>query len=841
METVRVLLFSVIFSIILSVSFVHSFEVRGEIPENLKDIIETYYDELGVDGVERILKAFHIELYILTKDYLKVEKGLRIKSIKFKGNFSFLDSKLKDVAGLYPNNLFNAHVLLESKNKLLEFYRSQGFADAVVSYQSDNGEIIFHINEGRISIINEIKIEGVKLKIDYSEFKNSFILNPENIRKIENKITYELRKNGYFYFNISYKTVNNNKRAFFYNHNYPLVTFLSVFPNTNNSKSLIFTIDNLKKYSLIINADDNELRKDILVLLWRELVKIDYFHIRKVENSIKNILKVKSYQNYRVEVKVDGNNITVDVVINKKSDIKPVILKFKNSKTYDLFTNKSYFSSISKIENLKNQLINILKSYGFLDAEVEKEFDTNKNITLIFREGIQYKINFVKLENLEINSCKDMIYNKNNLEKCLKKVDLSLSDKYFYNILQIKSIEKKQPGKVNLILRENLLKPKVKEIICSNNTLLSVIKKHYFKNKSLTKEKISEIKKILKYQEAVQSSKITVVRINDENVILCIYLEYKKPNEFFGGLTYDSIDGMRFHLGYIKHNFLNTAHDLSLFTLNSFRENLIQLKIYGNGIIYKDVSDTVSYLIRDRDEYDFKYKQNRFSLTFGNRFSHLLLNGSVYLESIDIYENEYTETVNNDLTYYFNNIGVVASVTVHDLDNIINPSNGMALKYQINPVFSEKTQFHVNVVSAAGYKSFNHFTLSLKAEIGKIFGETNEIPLTYRFTLGGPYKMKAFDYREIGAMDEEKNVYGGESYAYGEILFKYNVNDFVSTGPFYEFGMAEEYFNLSDFYNDIGVMLEIKTPIGPLKFSYAVDTEKRTRRAFYITFGTTIP
>jgi outer membrane translocation and assembly module TamA len=35
--------------------------------------------------------------------------------------------------------------------------------------------------------------------------------------------------------------------------------------------------------------------------------------------------------------------------------------------------------------------------------------------------------------------------------------------------------------------------------------------------------------------------------------------------------------------------------------------------------------------------------------------------------------------------------------------------------------------------------------------------------------------------------------------------------------------------------------LEIKTPIGPLKFTYAVDVEKHTRRAFYITFGTTIP
>jgi outer membrane translocation and assembly module TamA len=249
----------------------------------------------------------------------------------------------------------------------------------------------------------------------------------------------------------------------------------------------------------------------------------------------------------------------------------------------------------------------------------------------------------------------------------------------------------------------------------------------------------------------------------------------------------------------------------------------------------------LGYVVRNRNEYDFKFKQNRFSLTLGNNFTHVLFNTSFYFETVDIYDNDFTEEINENLTYYFNNVGVIASLTLHDLDNVLNPNNGIAVKYQINPVFSDESEFYVNMLTGSIYKTVNHFTFSLKADIGKIFGNTIDVPLIYRFTLGGPYRMKAFDYREIGSMDSKGNVYGGESYAYGEIVAKYNIKNFLGFGPFYEIGMAEEDFNTSDFYKDLGILLEIKTPIGPLKFTYAVDVEKHTRRAFYITFGTTIP
>ncbi len=838
-EMVRVLIFSVIFSLIC-LSHVYSFEVKGDVSDNIKNVIEKYHNELGFNGIEQILKAFNIELYVLNRDYLQIQRGLRIKSIKFKGNFAFLRSKLMNVINLYPNDLYNTEVLVEADHRLLEFYRDKGFRDAIISHKSDKGKIIFYITEGHISIINEIKVEGVNLNIDDLKRKN-IILNSKNLKSLKNKITYNLRKHGYFQFDISYKIIKNDKRTFYFNLNYPLVTLSSLLLQGNNSKTLIFNVTNLKKYILNINIKNEKFSNKIKTLIWKQLERIDYFHIRQIEIDIKKMLKKLNYDNAEVNIKVEDDKIDVNILLNEKITYKPVILKFKTSDTIKLLENRHFFANKQSFENIKNQLIALLKNKGFLDVKIIKIMKSDKQITMMFDEGIRYKINLVKIGDNNINTCKGMIYSKKNINKCLNKVDNKLSKKYYYNFLKFKKIINKQHNKVDLELFDNLKKPFVTEVVTSNKTITKLINNHYFKNNKLTRNKINDIQTFLKSQKAIQSSKLTIVNLDENNVILCVYLEYEKANDLFGGLTYDSIDGVRFHLGYTRYNFLNTAHNFSAFTLNSFRENLLQFKIQGNGIVYKDIEDTIRYTIRSRDEYDFKFKQNRLSLVLNSNFSHFMLSGSVYTELIDIYENSYTQEVKNNLTKYFNNLGFIISCTLHNFDNIINPANGMAIKYQFNPVYSKNSQFNVNVVYASAYKTVNKFTFSLKADMGKIFGKTVDIPLIYRFTLGGPYKMKAFAYRDIGSKDSSGSVYGGEIYSYGELVARYNYNNFIAFGPFYEMGLAEEEYDINDYSKDIGALFEIKTPIGPLKFSYAVDLDKKTRRAFYITFGTTIP
>lgn len=136
-----------------------------------------------------------------------------------------------------------------------------------------------------------------------------------------------------------------------------------------------------------------------------------------------------------------------------------------------------------------------------------------------------------------------------------------------------------------------------------------------------------------------------------------------------------------------------------------------------------------------------------------------------------------------------------------------------------------KTQF-----SNAFYHSvFPGHILSFRFRIGTAqpYGDTEEIPYSEKFFLGGANTIRGFRYREVGPFDPEtKSPLGGDSMMLGTAEYTFPIYGIVRGAVFYDIGNVWEGRSWDDssgngFNAGAGVGIRLFTPIGPLQFDYA--------------------
>lgn len=164
--------------------------------ESLKKRIEEIYKRQGFVGTE--VKYKIVPKKGASKLVFTIHEGKKVyvKDIEIKGNKHFSDRKLKGLMELKEPNIFlfrlhpafSKDLLEEDIEKIKEFYKSEGFLQAEVSYRVEkNGaarKIIIKIKEGPRYKIGKLEIQGNKL-FAYSEL-------------VENILEKNKRKGGYF-------------------------------------------------------------------------------------------------------------------------------------------------------------------------------------------------------------------------------------------------------------------------------------------------------------------------------------------------------------------------------------------------------------------------------------------------------------------------------------------------------------------------------------------------------------------------------------------------------------------------------------------------------------------
>lgn len=121
--------------------------------------------------------------------------------------------------------------------------------------------------------------------------------------------------------------------------------------------------------------------------------------------------------------------------------------------------------------------------------------------------------------------------------------------------------------------------------------------------------------------------------------------------------------------------------------------------------------------------------------------------------------------------------------------------------------------------------------------------ETNSfsrVPPSLRFFAGGDRSIRGYKFRSISPRDDEGKLTGASKLLTGSIEYQYNVTGRWWGAVFVDTGDAVNKLNLNDLKTGAGVGVRWASPIGPVKFDFAVpvgDPEKRNDLQFYIGLG----
>ena len=120
-------------------------------------------------------------------------------------------------------------------------------------------------------------------------------------------------------------------------------------------------------------------------------------------------------------------------------------------------------------------------------------------------------------------------------------------------------------------------------------------------------------------------------------------------------------------------------------------------------------------------------------------------------------------------------------------------------------------------------------SLSIIARAGNVspFGQSDTVPFYDRFYLGGPDTLRGFDYREVGARDDDdpNESVGGNSYALVSLEYGFRIAEPLGLVVFYDWGFVNENdfdFSMSEYADNWGVGARIMLMGSPLKLDLGI-------------------
>jgi outer membrane protein insertion porin family len=113
----------------------------------------------------------------------------------------------------------------------------------------------------------------------------------------------------------------------------------------------------------------------------------------------------------------------------------------------------------------------------------------------------------------------------------------------------------------------------------------------------------------------------------------------------------------------------------------------------------------------------------------------------------------------------------------------------------------------------------------IKGELSVVdaWGDSDEVPIFDRLYLGGANNLRGFNFREVGPVDEFDNPIGGNSLGYLTFEVTFPIMSRVRGAVFSDLGFvnASAYdFSSSNVNADIGFGLRLDLPIGPIRVDY---------------------
>lgn len=782
--------------------------------------------------------------YIVYEDEnsIMVNRSSIIKSVYFKGNFHTLDSNLLNISGITLGDPWYMDTYNNVKENITEFYRNNGFLDVDIEINFEDGNLYITIDEGEryyldeydIVIDDKITTKSIPVKL-YSE---------KNLEKeIENTLK-SLRKEFYLSSKILRFDLIKKGHKRFYLSNDPLSSLISLIKSGIVVKPTIY-ISKGERYDLEIKGAI--LPYDISLKLKDQFLEnfksFSTFDLRELELTLEDYLTKLGF--IKPEVNIESDGIRITLYVDYESFIKNFNVEvFLNNERVNELIDEHLKSLIISCQDdeAKRYMLDKLKSEGYETITLKdysiKRTHNDVHGTIYIDLGSFKHIKKIFVNNLEYKSTIKYSVSQNDIEQLRKDILNSYAEKCLIKGLTLQKIEND-----NVYFVMNCSQPQVTSIISNHEEVVGKIKKRFFSdNKVLTTSKFQQIHDYLLRNKNSEKVYLEPIEMDNETILVMNLLKAKE-NRIYGSLSYDSVDKFSAELGYNRFDILNSGRTFQISLKKSFLETSSTLSLSGQKTLHKNIDDFLALSFKDRDEYDFRYREALFTSLIRLNYENLQTIIGFGAASLDIYDTDFSDYYNRIYENNYNLFSIPFKINYKTKNYESFIGYGLSGTVSATPIFSERGNFFEGRGKIEGYKQIftKDLILKLTLETQYLQGNKDDIPVTHLLTLGGPQRMKAFNYREIGFKDPKTSVtIGNKNINYSNLFIGYKPMEQVIVGPFFEYAGYGDSFNNLEYVKDIGIELIISQQnVGyfSASFSYAPFEPYKGSNAFYINFG----
>ena len=192
-------------------------------------------------------------------------------------------------------------------------------------------------------------------------------------------------------------------------------------------------------------------------------------------------------------------------------------------------------------------------------------------------------------------------------------------------------------------------------------------------------------------------------------------------------------------------------------------------------------------------------------------------------------------------TTYSRSIPLTYNVTRRKLDNLLQPTRGYALNWQVGvaplPLLTDE-KFIRGYTRGVYYRPVGETgTLILRGEAGAVFSKDKEgVPSSFLFRAGGDQSVRGYGYQQLG-VQEGNAIVGGRYLLTAGAEYQYWFRPPWGVAVFYDAGNAGDKFSDLHPKSGYGVGARWRSPVGPINVDVAYGhAVKKARLHFSLGF-----
>ena len=550
--------------------------------------------------------------------------------------------------------------------------------------------------------------------------------------------------------------------------------------------------------------------------------------------------------------------------IGNDSVLRRDIIKVMKTRPWNLlsFINKSGRLVPEQIEEDRAAIRTLYQNRGFADVEITdvqtQPLEKGVELVITIREGIQYRVNTVKFEGVNVVPTDEIrtrltmkdgsLFTPKGMGDDLKTLRDFYGTRGYVDMIAVPEILPAGPGAVDVTYR-------VDEGVQSYVNLVNI------QGNNRTKDRVIRRELAVKPGDVFDTTLVNVSRQRLENLNyfsrvemapadtivpgrkdLNVIVEEKRTGSFNFGAGFSTIDSLVGFAELQQSNF-------DLFNWPSFVGGGQRFRIRGQyGLQRKDfvVSLTEPWFLgyklsmgvegyyREANFLSDVYDQTNYGMAIQARKQlWRSLSGRVEyrIEGIRIFNVDEANAgqVIQDSAGTFTKSAISAALVWDTRDSLFLTRKGEQIElttFIAGGGLGGDVQDYGISLEASKYLLLPWDIIFLfKGELAVVdsWGDSDNVPIFDRLYLGGANNLRGFDYREVGPVDEFNNPIGGSSLGYFTFEVTFPVITRVRFAVFSDFGFVNPTaydFSTSSLNADIGIGVRLDLPIGPLRFDF---------------------